>query len=33
MGLGILVTNLEHEDEFHCKVSSKFELNYTQNCL
>ena len=23
MGLGILVTNLEHEDRFHCKVSLK----------
>ena len=23
MGLVILVTNLEHEDGFHCKVSSK----------
>ena len=39
MGLGILVTNLEHEDRFHCEVSSKIAcklytklpINYIQN--
>ena len=38
MGLGILVTNLEHEDGFHCKFSSniayelytKLPVNYIQ---
>ena len=28
MGLGILVTNLEHEDRFHCKVSSKIDYKF-----
>ena len=31
MGSGILVTNLEHEDGFHCKVSSKIAYKLYPN--
>ena len=33
MGLGMLVTNLEHEEKFHCKVSSKTAHKLLQNYI